>query len=345
MEYQQPLSGEFQSEQNESAFQTVNQYTNNVKIDLENWMGDLPEHLTCVPIIYIAIPGSHNSFSYSISPNSEVSPDSPPFVQSLGKWCKPISNRIIFNWSQGQQEDVARQLALGIRYFDVRLVVHKNEIRISHGLYGGKILHFLEIINEFLSSHPKEIVILDFQHFYQFDQEHHERMISALLHIFGGKICRRQRRMRDNTISKLRECGNQVIIVYRHLVTRSNDIFWPSGTWATPWPNKVKVNELIDCLNKGLTTRKDGMGYVSQGILTPTPKYVAMHVFGSLRKLAFQTNKKVVSWLESKNNGAHGVNVVICDFVEKNSFCEKVVRLNYKGCDDYQKHFHPESDM
>lgn len=252
----------------------------------------------------------------------------------MGKWCKPITNRIIFNWSQGQQEDVLSQLRLGVRYFDVRLVVHNSEILISHGLFGGNIEEFLNEINLFLCEHPEEIVILDFQHFYEFQAHNHEKMIHMILNIFGSKICRRQRRIRENTIDKLREYGNQILIIYRHHTTRDNDIFWPSGIWPTPWPNKVKVNELIDYLNKGLSARKDGMGFVSQGILTPTPKHIALHVFGSLRKLAMQTNKKVVSWLESKHNGANGINVVICDFVERYQFCEKVIKLNYKGCNN-----------
>lgn len=29
----------------------------NVEIDLENWMGKLPLHLTRIPLIYVAIPG------------------------------------------------------------------------------------------------------------------------------------------------------------------------------------------------------------------------------------------------------------------------------------------------
>lgn len=268
-----------------------------------------------------------------------MSPDSPPFVQSLGKWCKPISNRIICNWSKGQEEDVSHQLRLGIRYFDVRMVAQNSSLRISHGLYGGEIQTFLKEIHDFLNDHGKEIVILDFQHFYNFKPEHHEMMINMIVHIFGKKICRRERRMKENTLDILWQLKNQVLIVYRCQVTRYHDIFWPSGTWPTPWPNKVKVAELIDCLNNGLIKRKEGMGFVSQGILTPTPKYVAAHLFGSLRKLSSDTNKKVISWLESKSNGASGVNVVICDFVEKFQFCEKVVRLNYKHFDDYQKHF------
>ena len=276
--------------------------------------------------------GSHNSFSYSISPNSGVSPDSPLVVQNIGKWCKPLGNKFIFKWSQGQQQDVTRQLYLGIRYFDIRLVVYKNnDIVVAHGLYGGRIQGFLEEINQFLTSHPKEFVVLDFQHFYEFKTEDHERMITLLVNIFDDKICRRDRRMRENTLDLFRQFGNQILIVYRHIITKLNDIFWPSGTWHTPWHDKIDVDELLECLNKGLTERKDGMGHVSQAILTPSVKYITLHTFGSLKKLAYKSNEKIVSWLETKTCGMGGVNVVICDFIEGYDFTENVIKINYKN--------------
>lgn len=278
--------------------------------------------------------GSHNSFSYSISPSSDVSPDSPQIVQRLGKWFKPITNRIIYNWSLGQNKNVTNQLLHGVRYFDIRLVRRNREICIAHGLYGGEVFPFLQEINAFLNQHSKEVVVLDFQHFYQFEYENHHEMLRMVQGVFGNKICYRKRSMIEISLNGLWSDWKQIIIIYRHAHMANNHIFWPSYSWVTPWPNKLKVDELLEYLDNGIANRMEGVGYVTQGILTPTIKYVIFHLCGSLKNLALKSNKKLVSWLDTKINGRHGVNVVICDFIEDFEFCERVIQLNYKNYDE-----------
>ncbi|KAL0275047.1 UNVERIFIED_CONTAM: hypothetical protein PYX00_003030 [Menopon gallinae] len=313
--------------------QTNNFETGSIRqnINLENWMSQLPDPLIRTPIIHLAIPGSHNSFSYSLSQSSGVSPDSPEIVQQLGKWLKPITNRIVYNWSMGQDENVTKQLTSGIRYFDIRLVCRNGEIHISHGLFGGLITNFLQEINNFLNNHPREVIILDFQHFYKFSQQNHGALTNVLEQIFGSKMCRRRIMMRDISLDYMWRNNHQVIAIYRNSFVNYNDLCWPSGSWITAWPNKISVNELLSYLDKGIATRRQDVGFVSQGILTPTTKYVVVHIASNLKKLALKSNEKLSQWLETKSIGSNGVNVVICDFVETYAFCEKVVSLNYKS--------------
>lgn len=47
----------------------------------------------------------------------------------------------------------------------------------------------LEQISSFLSAHAKEVVFLDFNHFYGVQNLHHEKLVTMLKEVFGEKLC------------------------------------------------------------------------------------------------------------------------------------------------------------
>lgn len=47
----------------------------------------------------------------------------------------------------------------------------------------------LQILDMALLSHPQEVVILDFQHFYRFKNSHHSFLVNLLYSIFGERLC------------------------------------------------------------------------------------------------------------------------------------------------------------
>lgn len=47
----------------------------------------------------------------------------------------------------------------------------------------------LEQISTFLSSHAREVVFLDFNHFYGVQNMHHEKLVAMLKDVFGEKLC------------------------------------------------------------------------------------------------------------------------------------------------------------
>lgn len=58
-----------------------------------------------------------------------------------------------------------------------------------HALYGDPVMKELVNIKTFLESHTKEILILDFQHFYHFSEADHNRLSLVLKSLFHSKIC------------------------------------------------------------------------------------------------------------------------------------------------------------
>jgi hypothetical protein len=104
-------------------------------------------------------------------------------VASLAKVFGPLAKSIIHSWSTTQSMSTEDQLKAGIRYFDIRVGAKSgtDELFAVHGLYGPTITSYLDDLYKFLDWHPKEIVLLDFNHFYGLDLSANHRLIQALL--------------------------------------------------------------------------------------------------------------------------------------------------------------------
>ena len=100
---------------------------------------------------------------------------------------------IIYRWAKCQRANCRQQLELGIRYFDIRLAKFSpkkgeaengpKSLRVVHGLYGDEIESILCDINAFLEKQKGEIVILDFQHIFDFQKEDHLYLVrNSLVH-------------------------------------------------------------------------------------------------------------------------------------------------------------------
>ncbi|KAG7188953.1 hypothetical protein KM043_008552 [Ampulex compressa] len=308
---------------------------NDLGANLEHWMAGLPGPLRNLPITRLAIPGSHDTMTYTIERRNDVGPDEPAFIRALGRYCSIVSKPIIFNWSITQHEGIKEQLNGGIRYLDLRVATKPRDegIYFLHGLYGSKVDQPLRQISEWLSTHPTEVLILDFQHFYSFSDLDHRLLTDTILRTFRGKLCPVFSKFDHLTLQWLAAKGYQLFVIYRNVYARNHVDLWPSGLWPTPWPNTVNVDELLNFLNLELSSRSLDVGFVSQCVLTPDTPYVIKHLCGNLRRnLVPLCQKAILSWINQKQPGQGGLNVVIADFVSDSSFlfARTVVQSNIK---------------
>lgn len=85
-----------------------------------------------------------------------------------------------------------------------------------HGLYAERINEPLNQIKEFLSEHPNECVILDFQHMYNFTGDDYLRLAEYIKLVFGGLLYQRVwknerfNNLRQLTLDYVSEEGKQV---------------------------------------------------------------------------------------------------------------------------------------
>lgn len=308
--------------------------------DLENWMGKLPPELKTVPIINLAIPGSHDTMSYGIKSKAPVAPDAEPIVESLNKFVPCVVKR----WAVTQRYDVVDQLKSGVRYFDLRICMKRpeNKFYFVHGLFSEEITEPMEQLKNFLRTHPREFVILDCQHFYLFNPTDHCVLSAELNRIFEKKIYSRNvNQLKDCTLEMATGNGQQVLIVYRSDAC-VNDRFWLSQDWPTPWPNEIKVKQLRQYLDEKLSQRNPDTGFVTQCVLTPSTRYIAPRFMSSLRSsCAKEVDRKLSDWIKLQTPGPFSAedkpksNVFLADFVDiqNDNFCKIVVSLNKKILD------------
>lgn len=261
--------------------------------------------------------------TYTIQRNDDVGPDVSTAIRIIGRYFPVLSKPIIYNWSINQTNSVKDQLNNGIRYLDLRVArkSRDNKIYFLHGLFGAEVTQPLREIADWISMHPHEVIIMDFQHFYKFSEADHLSLIDQIKYLFRGKMCRVLNKLDHLTLEWMRSERYQVFVIYRNIIARNYDNLWPSGLWPTPWPNTVNKDRLVNFLIDGLRSRSRNAGYVSQCVLTPNVSYVMRHIFGNLQKdLSTVCSRVALPWIEENSPGNGGLNIVISDEISSNNY-------------------------
>ena len=239
---------------------------------------------------------------------------------------------ITHNWSVTQSLDVTQQLKAGVRYFDIRVGAKSNsdELHSVHGLYGSKVHAYLEEINVFLEEHPKEIVLLDFNHFYDTNENSHSRLKRNIFDTFGSKLCPFVE-LDQLSLCFMWEWNLQVIVFY-HCNHGNEPQLWPGTAIRSRWPNVKTVDELLKILDEDTLKRSEYMNkfQVTQGVLTPDAQFIVFNIGATLKNsLCVQAAEPFVRWLKTKKTDRYGVNICIIDFVEMADYISTVINLNY----------------
>ena len=238
----------------------------------------------------------------------------------------------MYNWSKAQSLDYSQQLEAGVRYLDLRVSVMAGieDLYLVHGLYSQKVKDMAEAVNQFLQKHPKEVVLLDFNHFYGLTDQHHRACLQMLMDVFGQKLCP-YLDVDSLTLSMLWENNLQVVAFYQDSVAMENLMFWPSTSITSPWANTPKTKNLLKFLDQNYEKKRDmSQFYVSQGVLTPDAVTVTTHLFSTLKALCSdKCGLPFVHWLQGKKSGPNGINICIIDFAHLFDYIPVVLKLNH----------------
>ncbi|XP_015261433.1 PREDICTED: PI-PLC X domain-containing protein 2 [Gekko japonicus] len=295
------------------------------------WMGSLPPALRSLPLSNLAIPGSHDSFSYWVDDKSPVGPDQATTIKRLAKIS--LVKKIMKKWAVTQNLTFKEQLEGGIRYFDLRVSSKPGEpgqeIYFIHGLFGIKVCDGLMEINTFLTHHSTEVIFLDFNHFYAMSNSHHVYLINRIQEVFGSKLCTKEC-VENVTLNYLWEKKQQVLIFYHHPLHEDYPFLWPGNKMPAPWANTTNVHKLLQFLETTLGERaKHETFHVSQAILTPRVRTIARHLLQGLKNTLVHRNlPTILGWVKTQKPGIMGVNIITSDFVELVDFAASVIALN-----------------
>ncbi|XP_033118202.1 PI-PLC X domain-containing protein 3-like [Anneissia japonica] len=298
-----------------------------------SWMENLPPDLCCQPLKNIAIPGTHNTFTYSLKADSPVSPGTPDTIRNLVTVFGKPASKVILKWSITQSLTIKEQLEYGIRYFDLRVATCKKHpgLYFIHGLYGCSVESGLAEIAEWLDAHPKEVVFLDFNHLYDMQPQDHQKLFEILKETFGNKLCPIID-TEETALNVLWENGWNVLVFYHNSYRQREDIntLWPGSHIPAPWPNTPEPTKMVNLLEANHTRGRNVKTFhVTQGILTPSGTTILQHIARPLKAVfAVPAMKNLKFYLKDKKAGATGVNIVTADFVETDNFVECVLALN-----------------
>eukprot|EP00794_Sanderia_malayensis_P011008 gene11008-12171_t len=304
-------------------------------LDAANWMSNLPEPLQKKPITDLCIPGSHDSGTFYLDKNSNIAPDESKTIKVLVRIFGKIAKNIIYRWSVTQDLNLTEQLEHGVRYLDLRVAYEPKvkDFRAVHGLYGLTYKELFGEIADFLNKHPKEIVILDFNHLMSFNQGASQELITLLMKSLGQKLYGPGKLGPKSSLSDIWAAKKQVIALYADAaMVPKNPLLWSQNDIYSPWPDTTSSTTLIGDLNKRFDDLKLGALNVFQAILTPKTSTIFLHLCkGSLKTTLAQGCDNCVSgWLDTIiKDKKKGINILICDFAGYNDIAVKIISMNY----------------
>jgi len=256
---------------------------------------------------------------------------------SLIKALGSCSKSIVINWSLCQSLTIQQQLEYGVRYFDMRpgYLDYQDDFYFVHGVHGNAIRGMLISMRDFLSQNSQEIIIVDFNHFHQFDRQLHNRFVKMISDIFGHMLLQQEKNEASVTctLEYMWRQQRQVFLMYKDETTCS---FHPELLLAkqfifSPWHNtdsmsglKTRLNGLLEDLNHPYQFN------VFQAILTARKSTVALNPTSTLRDcLVVKCNSGIKKWLDEVfTQCKQGVNIVLCDFICDDKLIESILKLN-----------------
>lgn len=319
-------------------------------IPTAKWMGHMANVLAPKPLCEVAMPGTHDSATYKWNKELGASPDNDltSTIQDKLEFGRGIIRKIGSAMTDGilsvvyarlcqcQDMTIRQQLDAGIRYLDLRVALAPNGSFYScHGVYCVNFDEILNEIKEFLDANPKEMVLLDFNHFYGMEKEHHDQLAALVTSALGAdKIATGPALSPTSTVQEYWDAGVQAVVIYHDVPTHqaSDGKMWHKHNIVSPWPNKNKAAELRENLDGRIKRRNKSKFFVLQGILTPDGELIKNEILEnkggtSIRSIAGGVSNKVVNWIgDDWQQETH--NVVIVDFFEECSMVPAIINLN-----------------
>ncbi|VDO15877.1 unnamed protein product [Brugia timori] len=181
------------------------------------------------------------------------------------------------------------------------------------------IVELFKRVDDFLSVHPKEIVLIDINHFYEFREQHHDKLLDMISNLFGDRLISRPTTTRtamSYTLNKIWNSTGRVIIFYQPPLPslRASDINGhagpsdiiklPNHVWSrqfirSPWPKTDDAKRMVDDVGNILQTRvlEDGF-QVCQAIVTLTVNSIIRQPTGTFEaRFGRRATRALVDWL------------------------------------------------
>ncbi len=278
-------------------------------VDLCDWMSLLNEDTL---LKKVAIPGAHDAGTAGLSYLAET-----------------------------QDKTTAQLLECGTRYFDLRVALTNNDLKIYHGPFKGISLDsVLSEIKSFISAHSTETLILDFQHFDGDAQQPTFDKMNEYLSEFLVKNTSEKNDVKFIDSLTLAQCRGKCLIVWGG---GNENILNDSAVFKRNNDSGTRENATLHSYYESGLNKKSSSKYIE----TALPHYIEMYktqntglfvlqgqltdglfVFGPRFREASH-NKKMNTYISNleKSDELSVINIVMRDFVSPYKNC-LTIRLN-----------------
>lgn len=305
----------------------------------EPWMSNLKTTIGSKMLRQVAMPGTHDSGTYGITMDSETGLDNTGIVKwVLDNVSESITKPVIKDWSVTQGLNFLCQLKSGIRYLDLRLqrtdAGGAAQYNFVHSLVGSGVDELFDQVNDFSNANPDEVLILDFQHTFGFNNDAEKTTFMQLVKTKFGNLLIPESVGTDVTLNQIWAGAGRIIVMMDFSNVGTDPVFWNRAAINNPYqqggaqsPSDLK-NYLDSTLpNTGTTF------FVTQGQLTADQNSILNGLIPftgnprSLLAFAEETNQQLNGWVNHDWNQSN-LNIVICDWFQTTNFIDVVVNLN-----------------
>jgi hypothetical protein len=284
------------------------------------------------PLCQIAIPGTHDSGTYDIpTPLVPLQVPLTPDAQSAviaAYFTGLLAQLRIRSWAVSQTMSIRNQLDAGARYIDLRVAGKECRVpkvwtettpALCHSMKSLEVSQAIEQIRDFLTTNNREVVILDFQHFYEVSDTQHNDIIAKLQDLLGVAAVDFQQHKANVTLSQLepefRNSGRCIILYANDAQVNAHPkLLWPrnDSTIANPYNDSLMhdFGSMARFLSKETISQLPSLNrfLVAQAILTPSD---SSYVTSTDNLIQFSApSGKLIA--EDQLNGI-GANVVMVD--------------------------------
>jgi hypothetical protein len=299
-------------------------YATSTTVDTSSWMQGLKEHIAFTQLNELAIPGAHDAGTYGM----------------VGPACN-------------QGIDVYGQLCSGARYLNLRVIWNKYSGMVqipirdpAYYLYHGNFVSdntlaaVLDQIQRFVSEHPFEILLLDFEHLYQEEGKDaptaRRQVWNMLSERFGSLLVTRDVLTKVDvnhpgwaTPDVLWSAGRR-IVVFAEDASLSLGIpwLWSRSAITSDYKDTDRPNDLLDYLDTAVKGTRPNLFWMLQTQLTPTTaEAIGAGAAGLplLQTMAASMNPLIVDRLQNAWRDIP-LNIVSGDWIHTSAFCEAVMR-------------------
>lgn len=310
-----------------------------------------------LPLNQVTMPGSHDT---GMNPGIFPAPGPDDFNPNDAREYQLVSPfiDIIAAWGITQNFPIWQQLLAGSRYFDLRVApmisttgtvspsntVCQTELYTLHGVYGQPVESTLSEFQSFLQQNPKEIIILDFQHFYSMTQQSYQTLNSLINQYLSEWLVPTSVPM-TTTVGELLANNHRVLVTIgddnqwsgKSLVSNNNNIsyfqpaasYWPrANAIVSNWFNTTDLTTLQTDSNQEVTQMQSNYPstlWVLQEVLTPDTQSVLQSIkkgvrpsvnpSASLKGLESNTPAALTGWLQTWTSQGAMLNIVMTNYV------------------------------